>query len=458
MSIENKNIDDLFRERFENFEVEPPAHIWENVKTEISSNKGGIGGGKPFLGGKIIGLSIILFTIGAISFYLLSNSFKSDTLAISDSSSEITENYLAVNSSSESELEQLSDQVAKTVDSQVEQTNNAESNNSTTSIEKASTKKEKKSKKRGVKKTQVNFDAGVTNPLEEENTGKSNLSVNRDEIKISSLTPETNSRIKFQSQQTGTYVSLSNDYQSTSLDYKEKGSRNKNDYNLKGMWKLGLYFTPEMIVYPEADGLKNYSNTIEINTSYHRNNLIFQTGLGLSFVTDEGDDMVEYRKHLGSYEDVYDVSVDETGNITYFTNTVDVYDSVASETISPTKRKFTYLQIPAFFGYGKESTRFGWFVKGGPSLFLLIDENIPENSMANSSDMVMSYESSLPGRIRTQWQFVMSVGATYKLGHKVSLSVEPTFRYHINSAYENSTLNTKHPYSIGLRTGLLLNL
>ena len=77
--------------------------------------------------------------------------------------------------------------------------------------------------------------------------------------------------------------------------------------------------------------------------------------------------------------------------------------------------------------------------------------------MANSSDMIVNAENSLPGRVRTHWQFIMSAGATYKLGHRISLSIEPTFRYHINSAYENSKLYTKHPYSIGLRTGLLLN-
>jgi hypothetical protein len=208
--------------------------------------------------------------------------------------------------------------------------------------------------------------------------------------------------------------------------------------------------------------LKNYSNSIELNASYHTNNLIFQSGVGVSVVTDQGDNLVEYRKYLGSYEDVYDVTIDTTNtgllDITYYTSTVNVYDSVASEVISPTKRKFTYLQIPALFGYGKESRRFGWFVKGGPSLMLLIDQNIPETNMANSSDMVMNSENSLPGKRGTHWQFIMSAGATYKLGNRLSVSIEPTFKYHINSAYEKSNLNTKHPYSIGLRTGLILDL
>ncbi len=115
------------------------------------------------------------------------------------------------------------------------------------------------------------------------------------------------------------------------------------------------------------------------------------------------------------------------------------------------------MQIPVLFGYGKESRRFGWFVKGGPSISILIDQNIPESGMDNTSDKIVSSANSLPGRTRTHWQFIMSTGATYKLGHRVSLSIEPTFKYYINSAYENSTLNTKHPYSIGLRTGLLLN-
>lgn len=453
MSIENKNIDDLMRERFENFEVDPPAHVWENVKTGIATNKGG----KPFLGNGIAGLSIILVSVGILSFLLLSNSYKLNNQITENSDTQELTNYLAVNTVSDYENAQLSSYESEASYAIAIDAEDSENENLTVSTNKEAAKKEKGTKKRGKRKNVVNFDAGVTNPVSQNKQGKSDLVVNRDETKISRLNSEKNSRVVMQNSPSGTFISMSDTYQSTSTVFQEKQKRS-NDYFVKGTWNLGLYFTPEMIVYPSDNGLTNYSNTIEVNTSYQTNNLIFQTGIGVSQVTDKGNTKVDYHKYLGSYEDVYDVIVDSTGtNITYLTNTVNVYDSVQSEYISPTKRRFTYLQIPALFGYGKESRRFGWFIKGGPSVSFLIDQNIPENDMTYSSDMIINSENSLPGRIRTHWQFIMSAGATYKLGHRISLSVEPTFKYHLNSPYENSTLNTKYPYSIGLRTGLILN-
>ncbi len=59
--------------------------------------------------------------------------------------------------------------------------------------------------------------------------------------------------------------------------------------------------------------------------------------------------------------------------------------------------------------------------------------------MSYTPDMIVNSENSLPGRTRTHWQFNMSAGASYKLGHRVSLSIEPIFKYYTNSAYENST-------------------
>ena len=74
MSKEFKNIDDLFRDRFESFEPEPPGHVWDNIKSHIQENpaKGGFG----LKGGGIAGLSAILITAGLISFYLISISFS----------------------------------------------------------------------------------------------------------------------------------------------------------------------------------------------------------------------------------------------------------------------------------------------------------------------------------------------------------------------------------------------
>ena len=36
-----KNIDLVFKDKFNKFEAEPPPHVWENIKSEIGINPGG---------------------------------------------------------------------------------------------------------------------------------------------------------------------------------------------------------------------------------------------------------------------------------------------------------------------------------------------------------------------------------------------------------------------------------
>jgi len=134
-----------------------------------------------------------------------------------------------------------------------------------------------------------------------------------------------------------------------------------------------------------------------------------------------------------------------------------VYDSIAHVSITPTESKYTYLQIPLLFGYGTTNKRFGWFVKGGPSLSILVYENLADMSMSDSQNQIIKVDNELPSRIRTNWQFVFSGGISYKLSNHLSLSVEPMFRYYIKSAYDNTNPNTKNPYSLGLRAGFLMD-
>jgi hypothetical protein len=224
---------------------------------------------------------------------------------------------------------------------------------------------------------------------------------------------------------------------------------------------LGLFFTPEIIYYPEDLQLRNRGKSVDLQVLFEKNNVLLQTGLGLSQTTDAGQQKIEFNKYYGSYEHVQNIIFDSVGNdlvATYITETVHVYDSLNYISISPTDRRFTYLQFPVLVGYYKEFNRFKWFVKTGPTLMVKMSESIPAETALEDQDKILNIENSLPGKINTNWQFVISGGASYKLGNKVSLSVEPVFKYYLHSDYEKNTMSTRHPYSLGLKTGLLLDL
>ncbi len=234
----------------------------------------------------------------------------------------------------------------------------------------------------------------------------------------------------------------------------------KSDYGKRGDLYFGLYFTPEVIFYPSDINTTNKSYSVDLNVTYKFSNYLLQSGVGIMSSSDDGQSKVDFEKFLGSYEDVYDVTFDTITNgvvPVYHTETVNVYDSIQHVTVTPTKNKYTYLQIPILFGYTEEFKRFSWFVKGGPSISLMVNENISSVNLDNDNNRIINVDSEVPSRIKANWQIVLSGGITYKLGNHVSIGVEPMVRFYMKSAYEQNTIQTKHPYSFGLRSGIIVN-
>ena len=470
MSKEYKNIDDLFRDKFDDFEVDPPDYIWENVKSKMGGNSDN-GSGFNLNKSGIAGLTLLFVTVGIVTFFLINNSFVIDK--------ETGQNQTTEYSLDNTDL--IADN--STNDNNNIQALSSDSENSDPNPDRSSVKKEKKEKKSKDKSNiskrnstfVINPEINSTIPIEKQ--GRQNLTVtpvtslsatitepnktsgtlllnsttNKDEEKLNGKVSDV--------ENSGTQPDMVRGQELTS-SVNSGSSGIKSDYGKMGRWKFGLYFTPEMIVYPSDNQLKNYSYSLDINASYKLGSYFLQSGFGFARNHEQGDSRIDYNKYIGSYEDVYNVTFDTTSTgivPVYETETVFIYDSISHVNISSTKRYYTYLQIPIFIGYGAESKRFGWFVKGGPSLSFLVHEDIPESGMSADEAKILNIENELPGRISTTWQFILSAGATYKLGPRLSFSMEPMFRYYVKSVYEQDKLNTKHPYSIGLRTGFLLN-
>lgn len=481
MSKTYKNIDDLFRDKFEHYEVDPPAHIWDHVKAGISGNAGK-GSGFNLKNGGIAGITLLLISLGIITFFLINNAFVvpdelseagsfdadySATALIADHTPEVGSTSGDAQTGSLQQTEAV-----PTTRLEPERTYK-------TVVAGGDDKKEKRQKVRGTnpkRNASLIISPDLTAQVPAERIAQRSLNAQllaapavgipesnpmlisqKDEESLNHSTGEADPVAGLAATASSSEILRGQ----TGLDSEPKKRQNKrNDYGQKSPWSMGVYFTPEMIVYPSDDQLRNYSYSLDLNATYKPGKYFMQSGIGFSRNHDQGNRQVNFNKYLGSYEDVYNVTFDTTASgvvPVYHTETVDVYDSIKHVIISPSKRHFTYLQIPLFFGYGEESKRFGWFVKGGPSISFLVHEDIPQSTFSEMEAKVLTIENELPGRINTNWQFILTAGATYKLGPQLSISLEPMFRYYIKSVYEQDKLNTKHPYSVGLRTGFLLN-
>jgi len=233
----------------------------------------------------------------------------------------------------------------------------------------------------------------------------------------------------------------------------------KDDYGKRSNLAFGVFYTPERIYYPGREDQR--SNTFDVNGIYYFSDFLVQSGFGISIVEDMCDYNVNYNKYeiVGSYYEVDSLVFDSinNGNPTYITTLHNVYDSVNRTCESNTINKYSYLRIPLIFGYRKEFKRFSYFIKGGPVLNILVKSTEPEPYYFASDISVQHIDRQSPGRIKTYWQLYLGVGLTYQLSNRFGLLVEPTASYNLSSIYERNYMTSKRPYSLGIRTGILIS-
>jgi hypothetical protein len=226
----------------------------------------------------------------------------------------------------------------------------------------------------------------------------------------------------------------------------------------KPQWTLGAYFTPEVVIYPDDNVQNQSAYHFDFSAAINFSDYFIESGIGLNFSKDDGAYKYNYEKYLGSYDDVYLVTFDSTENgviPTYYTQPVDVYDSIR-EIFKPTKNKYTYIEIPVLFGLRKQVNRLNWFVKAGPAIDIMIAKQQSDPGQTEKDRFTLN-ENEQPQRVKAYWQLMFSAGVNYRISKHFSLAFEPVFRYYIQSGYERTYIRSKHPYAIGVRAGVLYN-
>lgn len=435
MSEESKYLDQLFQSKFDAFETEPPAAVWDNVHAELHG-KGG-GSINPI---NLAVLAALIMISGLLGYSIINNSSSTPNrnMVIDGQTAILFQKPVLLHPEALELPAVIETRLAAEPQKQYSSFLPAAQENSNDEIEGApesqnphntlhayyveTTFGDAFSEKARIARLRARSSNGLY----------SSLNLNATDIRV--RTNEYNPR----------YAGVND------------GERR---YNRRASWQMGVYFTPEVIFYPDDSIPNQKAYTFELIGRWVKNDFFVESGLGLSFSSDDGKYAIDYEKFLGSYDDVYNVTFDttESGALVpiYHTNIVDVYDSVSEYKVEQTTNKYTYLQIPVYIGFQREVNRFGWFIKGGPILSILMNENIPTPDAGN--DRIVDVDQQMPGRVNTLWQLGFSAGFTYQLSRKVSIAVEPTFKYYLNSQYQRKYITTRHPYSVGLRTGLLFN-
>lgn len=119
-----------------------------------------------------------------------------------------------------------------------------------------------------------------------------------------------------------------------------------------------------------------------------------------------------------------------------------LYESLSPDMI----QSFEAIEIPFVLRYSLLDKKFGLQVSGGLSTNLMVGNRVYDKSSGRalgetSGIRTMNFSTSF------------SFGMEYQLNSKFSFSMEPSFKYYLNSINKDSDFNYK-PYSIGLNSGI----
>jgi hypothetical protein len=436
--VENfEHIDQIIRQKFENFEPEPPVQVWENVRSSISQSPPPAPSGLML---PILFIATLLMFIGGIVLNLIPGKTARPVTATGPESNITIAGMISTGSTTEpgQTLEQTLYQTYQ--DNHLEQVMNSTAINAANP---APTAQEIRVK--------APFQP-INAPVNADRSAKSEKNAPATAATRGHWTPGLTQTIRAGEITVADAVN----YNLSPRDVRKLSGYQEYARKSKASWSVGAYFNPEVTVYNSADLANTVSYNISVLPQISFSHFFVQSGINARVTHDKGNSAVFYNKFLGTYQDVYLVSFDSTENgvvPTYFTHEVAVYDTIEHYAVTETQSSFTYLEVPVLFGYQFEFGRFSIFAKGGPAASFLVGKKMPVQDPEEGARIV-NVDYQVPSRSTVNWQLMLSAGVGLQLSDRIGFSLEPTFRYSLKSEYDMSGNAGGNACSYGVRAGL----
>ena len=430
------HIDEIIRQKFENFEPEPPAQVWENVRSSISQSP------PPSPSGLMLPIlfiaTLLVFIGGLLLNYLSGNEDNSSTL-IDRQSNLKTAGMISTGSTTEP-AGTLQDVLYQTYqDNHLEQ------------VMQTSTTQARVNTGQQEIKVKAPFQP-VNAPTQTMNAGNAK----KDAPPVPVTRGHWNPGLRQALAAGEITVADAVNYNLNPRDVRKLSGYQDYARNSIATWSIGAYFNPEVTNYHSSDLENTVSYNVSVLPQMNINHFTIQSGINARFTHDKGNSAISYNRFLGTYDDVYLVTFDSTENgvvPTYFTEEVAVYDTIDHYAITETQASYTYLEVPLLFGYQYDFGRVSLFARGGPAASFLINRNIPVQDPEERA-RVVNVDYQVPTRSQVNWQLMFGAGIDYKLSERISFGLEPTFRYALKSEYDLSGDLSGSAHSFGIRAGL----
>ena len=223
-------------------------------------------------------------------------------------------------------------------------------------------------------------------------------------------------------------------------------------------WWTGLTASADRVYYPDSRDKTSYSAGMELGLKAGK--FYMGSGISYSMVAEEGRYRIDFRSYdsVGSYNKVvsFTVNPQNPNQITYKTESATVYDSLTHISIVNPLFKHQYLTIPLKVGY-KFFAKNG-FTAGFETGILFserLKSEIPEVAFNHPDYQLLGIIRETPDRNDYNWQWSASIYVGYELKRGVSVALRPTFTKYLNSIYLSG--NPVQPYTMGVHFGIFYN-
>ena len=238
---------------------------------------------------------------------------------------------------------------------------------------------------------------------------------------------------------------------------------------VKGNPPIPRFFSIDMGVSPEVTFNGNSSSRSEMNFSgdigfiYHFGKFSIRSGIGISYIADDGIYRIDYKSKdsVGFYNMVVSFAINQQNpsEIVYVTQRMVVYDSLQHIADDRTRNRYTYLQVPFLAGFRiLETNRLALTIHAGPMVSFLIGKKEAQPVIDYPNARIIRIDNNTPIRVTTNWQLWLGLRLDYKINKAFSLFAEPNYKYYFKPVVEQNEGLAKNPYSIGLGIGIQYNI
>jgi hypothetical protein len=476
MSREEKNIDRIFRERLRNFDAEPPVEVWDGIKENLylTSRR------RTIFWITRVAAGIAILAALSLTYFIVRNSSKENQISGNKgikSEEQLSEEKLAAGKSTEMKLADESKSESELTDERVKQ-----------NIDKQTIEKETKTgyitynpadDSRNADTFQEDFQSGHY-PYGQPISSVSRKSINQLDYNYSGtelMTSSSELRGKTSGKDVQVEENLPEDLYALNIQEEENMREN--------IWAIGTEISPlysyrSLETQNEAMSLANDLNQSEtgtlaysggVNVSFSPlKRLSLQSGLYYSrygmninnayVFEDATADVSSNTKFYSINNSSGVIDIEQNPNVDYVTNKGDrkyystplSQDSYTPEVNSgEIIQNFEYIEVPLILRYRLIDRKLGFNLLGGLSTNFLVGSNTylrsdgDREKIGETTDLKPINYSSIVG-----------LGFDYSLSEHLNISLEPTFRYYLNSINQSSIIKS-YPYSVGVFTGLRYN-